>query len=406
MTSEAVAESSAPDDAFERFRQGFPALRDKTYLSVCDKMILHDEVRKGVNSFLDHMSLASASRVDHEVKVTTSKEKFARLMNVDPATVAAVRNVSDGVNIIAWAMPMSEGDNVVLCLDAEHPNNIYPWLRLKQRGNEVRVVGHKPDGSMDIDAIVNAIDSRTRLVTCASVTFAPGHRTDIVRLGEACRSRGVFLLVDGVQSAGILGHDLAALPVDAFATSASKGLLGLYGYGFLYVSPEWLDRLEPAYLSRAGVVNKADDHSVMGGVDYELRPDSERFEVGSFNYAGAYATDVSIDLLLSLGIEAIEERVLELATALNEGIAAKGLAPAMPSSGPSQSHIVTFGALDEGGHGFSNDPVIAPVSEKLLQANVIHSIRRGQIRMAVHAYNNQDDIDHAVSCVADAMKDI
>ena len=241
-----------------------------------------------------------------------------------PSTIAAVRNVSDGVNTVAWAVPMSEDDNVVVCLESEHPNNIYPWLRLRSRGNEVRAVDHNTDGSLNIDAMIDAMDSRTRLVTCSSVTFAPGHRTDLMKLGEACRERDIFLLVDGVQSAGILKHDLSELPVDGFATSASKGLLGLYAYGFLYVSPNWLDRMEPVYLSRAGVVNKADDHSVMGGVDYELRPNSQRFEVGSFNYAGAYATDVSIDLLLDLGIEAIEDRVLPLATALNEGRCRKG----------------------------------------------------------------------------------
>lgn len=405
MTSQAVIGSNVKG-AFEKFRAGFPALKEKTYLSVCDKMILHDDVRKGIEKFLDHLSFASANRVDHEVNVTTSKEKFARLMNVDASTIAAVRNVSDGVNTVAWAMPMSEDDNVVLCVDAEHPNNIYPWLRLKRRGNEVRMVAHNPDGSLDIDAIVDATDAHTKLVTCSSVTFAPGHRTDLMKLGEACRERDIFLLVDGVQSAGILNHDLSELPVDGFATSSSKGLLGLYGYGFLYISPKWIDRLEPAYLSRSGVVNRADDHSVMDGIDYELRPNSQRFEVGSFNYAGAYATDVSIDLLLELGIQAIEDRVLPLATALNEGIAAKGLTCAMPSEGLAQSHIVTFGALDAGGHGFSNDPVITPVSEYLAKAHVVHTIRRGQIRFAIHAYNNEEDIERAVECVGEAMKSI
>ena len=405
MTSEAVL-VHREQGAFERFREGFPALKEKTYLSVCDKMILHDDVRKSIEKFLDHMAHASASRVDHEVNVTTSKEKFARLMNVDAATIAAVRNVSDGVNTVAWALPMSGDDNMVVCLDAEHPNNIYPWLRLKKRGSKLRLVNHNTDGSLDIDAMIDAMDAHTRLVTCSSVTFAPGHRTDLMKLGQACRERDIFLLVDGVQSAGILNHDLSALPVDGFTTSASKGLLGLYAYGFLYISPNWLDRLEPAYLSRAGVVNNADDHSVMGGIDYELRSNSERFEVGSFNYAGAYATDKSIELLLELGIQAIEDRVLRLATALNEGIAAKGLESAMPSEGPQQSHIVTFGALDAGGHGFSTNPVIEPVSEYLLKAKVAHTIRRGQIRFALHAYNNEDDIAHAVECVGEAMNSL
>src|SRR5690606_29940108 len=112
----------------------------------------------------------------------------------------------DGVNSVAWAVPMTEGDNVVVSIESEHPNNAYPWLRLKRRGIELRNIRPRPDGAIDVDAMIGAINSRTRLMTCASVTFAPGHRTDLFRLGEACRARGIFLLVDGVQSAGILKH--------------------------------------------------------------------------------------------------------------------------------------------------------------------------------------------------------
>lgn len=403
MTSQAAAKSTEAEP-FARFRAGFPALREQTYLSICDKMILHDTVRAGVDRFLDHLAMASTNRHGHERLVASARDKFARLMNVASETVAAVRNVSDGINSVAWAVPMAEGDNVVVSADAEHPNNVYPWLRLRRRGTEVRLVPSSADGSLDIDAMIAAIDGRTRIVTCASVTFAPGHRTDLQRLGAACRRQDIFLLVDGVQSAGILAHDLAAEPVDGFATSTSKGLLGLYGFGFLYISPRWIDRLEPAYLSRPAVRMQTDDHSTMGGHDYELQPDSRRFELGSFNLAGAYAADASLDLLLDLGIRAIEQRALALSRALNEGLAAQGLAAAVPSRGPAQSHLVTFGALDAGGHGFSTDPMIAPVSDHLTEAKVAHTIRRGQLRFAVHGYNNEADVERAVEAVGEAVK--
>ena len=148
---------------------------------------------------------------------------------------------------------------------------------------------------------------------------------------------------------------------------------------------------------------QTDDPSAMGALDYTLQPDSRRFEVGSYNLAGAYAADAALDLLLGLGTRAIEDRVLTLARALNEGVAALGLASAVPSAGPSQSHVVTFGALDAGGHGVSTDPRIAAVSAALAEGRVVHTIRRGQLRFAVHAFNNGDDIDRTVACVSEAM---
>lgn len=390
--------------AFEQFRRGFPALRETTYLSVCDKMILHDTVRASIDIFLDRLALASANRRDHEVHVVSARGKFGRLMNAPEDTVAAIRNVSDGVNSFAWAFPWAEGDNVVFTADAEHPNNVYPWLRLRCRGVELRIVPAKPDGQLDTDAMIAAIDSKTRVMTCSSVTFAPGHRSDIQRLGEACRKADVFLLVDGVQSAGILKHDFAAEPIDGFVTSTSKGLLGLYGFGFLYASRDWIGRLEPAYLSRPAVDQLSDDHSTMGNLDYDLQPDSRRFEVGSFNLAGAYAADASLDLLYHLGPDRIEARVLHLSTVLHEAMTAAGLPPAVPSHGPAQSHIVTLGEINAGGHGFSTDPRIEPVSRHLLENKVAHTIRRGQLRFAIHAYNTEADMQRAADCVREGLQ--
>lgn len=394
---------AADKTAFEQFRRGFPALRVQTYLSICDKMILHDDVRAAVDRFLDHLALASANRVDHEVHVSSAREKFARLVNVAPASIAAIRNVSDGTNSIAWAMPWKEGDNVVLTSDSEHPNNVYPWLRHRHRGIEVRVVEPLANGAIDVDAMIAAMDARTRLVAAASATFAPGHRTDLRKLGEAANKRDALLLVDGVQTAGILHHDLSAEPVGAFATSTSKGLLGLYGFGFLYVSPKWIDRLHPAYLSRASVMQKTDDHSTMGGFDYAYQPDSRRFEVGSFNLAGAYAADTSLDILLKLGIAAIEKRVLGLASMLHAGAKEAGIEPAVPGSGPQQSGILTLGKLDAGGHGFSSDPVIAPLSKHLKERKIAHTLRRGQLRFGLHAYNDENDIQNAIDAIREGL---
>ena len=394
--------TSAPatsEEDFQAFRSGFPALTVQTYLSICDKMIMHDRVRAAVDKFLDHLTMASANRVDHEVMVTGSREKFAQLMNVSPSTVAATRNVSDGINSVACALPWTEGDNVVVTAEAEHPNSIYPWLRQQKRGLEVRMIAANPDGSMDIDSMLDAVDKRTKLLTCATVTYAPGHRSDVSQLGEECSKNDTFFLADGVQSAGILHHDFPAQHIDGFATSTSKGLLGLYGYGFLYVNEKWIDRMEPAYLSRPAIDMDDQEHSAMGALDYELKPDTRRFEVGSFNLAGAYAANASLSMLLELDSEAIERRVLHLASLLHEGLSAVGYPPAMPNGGPLQSHIVTIGEIDAGGHAFSTDPKIEKLAAHLKACKVAHTIRRGQVRFAIHAFNDEADIQRVIDYI-------
>jgi cysteine desulfurase/selenocysteine lyase len=69
---------------------------------------------------------------------------------------------------------------------------------------------------------------------------------------------------------------------------------------------------------------------------------------------------------------------------------------AVPTSGPRQSHIVTVGMLNAGGHGFSSDPLMGPISTHLTAHKVLHTIRRGQLRFGLHGYNNDRDIDFAL----------
>ncbi|MET3925728.1 aminotransferase class V-fold PLP-dependent enzyme [Devosia sp. 2618] len=395
-----LANNSALLCGSPELRALFPAVAETTYLSICDKMILADPIRQGVDRFLDHLTHASTNRVGHEEKVTSSRRLFAEMVGATPDEIAVTRNVSDGLNSVATAFPFAEGDNVLLALGAEHPNNIYPWLHQQRRGIELRNV-RGVAGRIDVDAMIAAMDSRTRLVSVASVSFAPGERTDITALGTECRKRGIFLLVDGVQSAGILHHDFSNEPIDGFATSTSKGLLGLYGYGFLYVKRNWLDRLMPVHMSRTGADAENDDASAMGTYDYRPRPDAGRFELGSYNLAGAYAAEASLTMLLELGTRAIEAHVLELADELRDGLNRLGLpvfAPRLPS------HVITLGEVDAGGHGYSADPRMTRCHEVLTEAGVVSTLRRGQLRMGLHCYNNRSDIDTVLEVLQDARR--
>lgn len=378
-----------------RFREGFEALQVQTYLSICDKMILHRKVRAGVETFLDALSAASASRAQHETRVVACRERFASMMGVRADEIAVGRNVSDGINSTIWAIDWKDGDNVVLSLDLEHPNNAYPWLRLRERGVELRNVPSL-DGRLNYDALVEAMDGRTRIVTCASVSFAPGYRVDLERLGRAARKKDALFVVDGVQTAGILRHDLHAEYVDVYATSTSKGLLGLYGFGFQFVSARCIDRLRPAYLSRPAVAADNDDHSSMGSDDYRFQPDARRFEVGSYNLAGAYAADAAMGLLGAVGAEEVERQALDVAAHLREGMVEIGLPNVSIPSTNESAHLVTAGPLDAGGHGFSHTRWVSDISEALLEARVAHTVRRGQLRFGIHAYNTAADADHAL----------
>jgi cysteine desulfurase/selenocysteine lyase len=373
----------------------FPVVERCTYLGVCDSTALSRCVRLAVDEFLDHVMYWRETRAVREQRVDGARDKFARLIGASAADIAIVKNVSEGINAIATAIAWRAGDNVVLCAGLEHPNNVLPWVHLRRLGVEVRIV-EPVEGAIEPAAIVAAMDERTRVVTCASVTFAPGLRTDLGTIGRACRSRGVLFLVDAVQSVGILSLDVSRDNIDALVTSTAKGLLGLYGCGFLYCRHEVAERLTPAYLSRPAVELPPDRYSEMAGLDVAMRVDARRFEVGSVDYASCYAVNASLSLLSEVGAPVIEAHVLTLAGRLRTGMAELGFDVPARAFGPEGSHIVTVGRLGAGGHGIAADPLLTRLSEHLVAHNVVHTIRRGMLRFAFHLFNSDDDVDRVL----------
>jgi cysteine desulfurase/selenocysteine lyase len=288
---------------------------------------------------------------------------------------------------------------VVLCGEVEHPSNIYLWYNLRSRyGVEVRSVASR-DGFIDPELVIAAVDDRTRIVTTATVTFAPGFRTDLQTIGQFCRERGVFFLVDAAQSLGILHTDLGSLPVDGLAVATQKGLLGLYGMGFLFVRGEWAERLAPAYLSRFGV-DLGDAHeAASGGSDYRLMRAARRFDVGNYNYIACVATVASIGHLLEIGTPAIEQHVVTLSHRLAEGLLDLGLPVQGGQPGPHLAHIVTVGSALQARHDATDDPMMSEFYRVLTAGRIKCSIRRGTVRFSLHAYNNDSDVQRALDLV-------
>jgi cysteine desulfurase/selenocysteine lyase len=398
--ADAAATTASGAGLFEAVREEFPGTQDKTYVNAAARGLLPRRSRAALDAYLDQLEDGRLDKQANFDAVERVREKFARLINATPDEIAYTKNVSEGLNMIAGSLPWQAGDNVVLCRDVEHPNNIYPWLNLEKRfGVEVRSVPDR-DGAIDVQAMIDHIDDRTRLVTAATVTFAPGFRTDVAALGRVCRENGIFFLVDGVQSVGVVATDVEAMLVDGLAVSTQKGLCGLYGMGFLYCRREWADRITPAALARFSVDLGADVHeATMGDGHYELMPGARRFDVGNYNFPAAVTAEPSLDLLLDIGPAKIEEYVCGLSHRLAAGLHQQGLQVSGGPPGPHLAHIVTAGQFTRETHESSGDPEADALYKHLSDNDVILTVRRGMLRFSPHLYNNEADIDRILDLV-------
>ncbi|MGX8009768.1 aminotransferase class V-fold PLP-dependent enzyme [Mesorhizobium sp. ORM8.1] len=235
------------------------------------------------------------------------------------------------------------GDNIVLCQKLEHANNILPWLQIRDKHKiELRVV-EPANGTIPWNAITKAIDARTRIVTLSTVTMVPGFKTVMEPIAEACKRVGAFFLADASQSVGILDTNVTRLGVDGLVASTYKGLMGLYGAGFLYCRREWADRLSPAYLARYSVDlgNAPESAPIFDTV--KLCAGAPRFEIGHYNFPGILAAHASMGQLMEIGTPTIERCVTSVTKRLASGLLELGLPVC---GGPPGDHTGSIVALE------------------------------------------------------------
>ena len=169
-------------------------------------------------------------------------------------------------------------------------------MNLAARGVEYRRAEER-DGRIDPEELLGLIDDRTRMLALSSVEYASGFRSDLARLGRACRERGVLFVVDVIQSLGALAIDVEREFVDVAVASSHKWLLGPEGIGILYVSDRVVERLRPV---RAGWRSVRE---LFQWTDFDLTwgEGAKRFESGSLNVYGIVALGGSLEILLEAG---------------------------------------------------------------------------------------------------------
>ncbi|HEX9205537.1 MAG TPA: aminotransferase class V-fold PLP-dependent enzyme, partial [Candidatus Deferrimicrobiaceae bacterium] len=275
-------------------------------------------------------------------------------------------------------------DNLVTS-NAEYPSNVYPWMRLQSRNVEVRMVPAR-EGRVKKEDLFAACDGKTRLIALSSVEFANGYRNDLPGIGEYCQHRGIFFCVDGIQSVGALPMDVKAFGVDALSADGHKWLLSPEGIGGFYISRDVMEMVEPVILGWHSVRNRFDFENY----DFRLSPDARRFEPGSLNTVGLAAFNASLDLLLSVGVDRVWERIRRLTGRVLEKAREEGYEVVTPDHPEERSGIVTFRVP-----GADN----ASLWKALLARRAVCSHRAGGIRVSPHFYNTPEEIDRLFSLI-------
>jgi selenocysteine lyase/cysteine desulfurase len=321
---------------------------------------------------------AHASRWDSRVEDV--RRLAGQLLGADPVDIAFVKNTSEGIGIVAEGFPWHPGDNVVTAAE-EYPANLYPWMNLASRGVGVRMVPSR-DRKVRVDDIRSAIDGHTRLVTLSFVEFASGFRNDLNAIGSLCRERGIYFFVDAIQGLGVLPLDVRATPVDFLASDGHKWLLGSEGAGLFYIRRDLVERLHAVGVGWNSVVGARN----FGEINFRLKPHAGRWESGSLNVAGITALGASLNLLLELGIAAINTRVHELTEHFCEQAKRAGFNVFSSRDPEEWSGIVSV--------MFPGD--LPRFTRRCREQGIVVNKRAGRLRVSPHFYNTHEELDRLV----------
>ncbi len=351
-------------------RAEFPALTRWTYLNTATFGQLPRCATAAVAQHFAHRDeLACTDFLSWFDGMDRVRASIATLVSCSADDIAFVANASSGLALVLAGLDWRAGHEVIT-LEDEFPNQLYALGELERRG--VRAI------HCDWVGLRAAVSKRTRLVAISSANYNTGFVPDLEELAGFLRARGVLLYVDGTQSVGSLRFNIGQVKPDVLCVHGYKWLCSPNGAGFVYVSPELRERLRPSVVGwRSHRGWRSVDNLHHGAPD--LLDAAEKYEGGGLAFALVYAMGATVDLMLEIGPQAIEDRVLMLADQVRGVMRGFGATVA-----DGRTAIVTARFPDA-------DP--SRIALKLRERGVVVAARKGQLRVSPHFYNHEGDVE-------------
>ena len=362
----------------------FPTLAGITYLNTAAESIPPRCTGEAMETYWRDKLLGMKGRDGHFAQVEACREVSARMLGLQTSEVSFCSCSSEAYNLLASALQLGSGDEVVVT-DLDFPAGVTPWLRAADV--PVLRVWKAVDGALDADHLAPLLNERTRLVQVSLVSFYNGHRIDWAPFRDAVRRLApkAVISVDITQALGRVVLDCEG--ADILISSTHKWTLGIHGGCIIGIPAASAARLT----TRAG-----------GWLHLENAFDADRFEravtktgaasfsVGMPNFVALYALNASLRYLESVGVANIAAHADPLVIEAEAELRALGVKPLCRWNG---TGILAFQ------HPRSTELHATLEHEKI---HVMHNA--GRIRIAVHGYNTQDDVQQFLRVLATLLR--
>lgn len=362
----------------------FPSLHEKVYLNTAAEGIPPVSAAEALQNYHSDKVRGMAGREQLFETFAACQVSAAELIGLSAEEVSFCSSTSEAYNLLANSLRFEAGDEIIIT-DLDFPAGATPWLQLP---GDIRVrLWKNRNGVLELDDLAELISEKTKLVQVSLVSFLTGYRIDWKPFRDLVRGKApeAVLAVDTTQAAGRV--DLDCLDADCIFASSYKWLLGSHG-GCLVVVPE--HATEKITVRAGGWYHLANAFDEDRFERAEPFPGARGFAVGMPSFPAIYTLKAGMDCLLETGIAAIAAHADKLVAKLHDGLADLGIETMSPPQPGNSSGIVSFQS--------DND---AAIHDRLLDRNIHVMHQAGRLRIAVHGYNRESDIDAVLRALRD-----
>lgn len=348
-----MARKKAP--IWNHLRDDYPGLSGKTYLDTGSFGLMASSTVEVAEAEREGLLRSGSERAINWMMEGRSKvtAEVAAHLHAETGTTVLFQSFTAGLTRLA---PMLRNRKKVLLVEGDYPTLHGPFL---WNGFEVVIMKTEADGSIPLEKLDAAMaEHRPSIVAISHVQWLTGYMIDLGAFAELCRKHEAWSLVDITQSWCVIPIDLRTTPVDLIGGSGYKWPLAGFGNGFFHLASHVRDRLERD-----------------NGFKVE-----EALSAGHFDPMAMVCLSDALSRSLTIGVEAIAERVRELGDRAVEKLEAVNVRVLNGTDAAHRAGILII----EGD---------AERLEKMRRSNIRAQLRGAGIRVGVHFYNNDKELD-------------
>lgn len=367
---------------FNAIRNEFPMLQnDLVYLDSSALVQKPNSVINAINDFYTKYSISnrtSDSKLGILVnnKIEDTREKVAHLLNANKDEIIFNSGTTEGLNYIAQLLaPLINENEEILISKYNHSSHIIPW---------VEVAKIKKAKIIFSDNLVNDINSNTKIIAFTQSNNNFQQKINIEDLSKKAKENQALIINDAAQA--ISHEEVNAKYFDAIAFSSNK-FFGPTGLGILYIKKNLLTKIQSKKYG-GGTVEKIEQNG-----EWTRKPSIIQHEAGTLNLSAIFGFYEALVFYESIDKQAMKKYLEDLSIyACNKLQKVKDVVLlSKPKDFIILFEIKNISAQDISSYlGHKN----IYVRSGYFCAQYLQYIHNNPtIRISLHIYNNQRDID-------------